>query len=193
MEGVDAMRLGRMGRQVRRLTGCVTIALFAAALPVWAPGAVAGEGWSEGCTDGSTKPGGTEIPIVSSPVTLNLEAGVDNGGYVQVCYSTTAEGSSAPAVTGGMVETFPAPYTGHIACHDDDSPTLVAIECQTQDPNPSSTGLTYSASVHAQDLEVGIAPTGAELGQLDSVVCLRDVAVYTPVGSTGPVDLGACS
>lgn len=179
--------------RVRRLVGCVTIGLLAGVLPVWAPGAVAGEGRSDDCTDGSVKPGGTEVPIVTSPVTLNVEAGAENGGYVQLCYSTTAEGSGSTAVTGGIIETFPSPNTGHVACHDDTSPTLIGITCETPDPNPASTGLTYSASVRVQDTEVGIAPTGVELGQLDSVVCLRDVAAYTPVGNTEPVDVGVCS
>jgi hypothetical protein len=186
------MRSGRVGRHVRRVVGCVTVALLAAALPVWAPGAFAGQGWSDDCTDGQTKPGGTEIQILTSPVTFNLEAGDADGTYVQVCYSTTAEGSGSTAVTGGIVEVRVFDDE-HVGCHDDDSPTLIGLECRFQDPNPSSIGQTFTASFRVQDIDIVITQTGAELGQLDALVCLRDMTVYSPAGNVGPVDVGACT
>lgn len=185
------MRLG-VGRHVCRVMGCATVALLMAAVPLGAPGAVAGIGWSDDCTDGQTKPGGTEIPILTSPVTFNLEAGDADGTYVQVCYSTTAEGSGSTAITGGIVEVRVFDDE-HVGCHWDDSPTLVGVHCLMQDPNSSSIGQTFTAAFRVQDVDVVITQTGAELGQLDALVCLRDMTVYSPAGNIGPVDVGACT
>lgn len=186
------MRFGRVGRHFRRLTACAAVGMLVAAVPLWAPGAAAGQGWSDDCTDGQTKPGGTEIPILTSPVTFNLEAGDADGTYVQVCYSTTPEGSGSTAVTGGIVEVRVFDDE-HVGCHYDDSPTLVGVHCLTHDPNPSSIGQTFSAAFRIQDTDVVISQTGAELGQLDSLVCLRGLTVFTPAGIVGPVDVGACT
>jgi hypothetical protein len=185
------MRAG-VGRNARRVAAGATMALLLAALPVWAPGAIAGQGWSDDCTDGNTKPGGTEIPILTSPVTFNLEAGDADGTYVQVCYSTTAEGSGATAVTGGIVEVRVFDDE-HIGCHYDDSPVLVGAHCLMQDPNPSSVGQTFTAAFRVQDVDIVITQTGAELGQVDSLVCLRGFTVYTPAAVVGPADVGVCT
>ena len=171
--------------------GCATVALVMAALPLWAPGAVAGQGWSDDCSDGQTKPG-TEVPILTTPVTFGLEAGQAEGTYVQVCYSTTPEGSSATGVAGGIIEVRVLDDE-HLGCQEDSSPTLVGAHCLTHDPNPSSIGQTFSASFRVQDFDVVITQTGAELGQIDSLVCLRGFTVFTPAGVVGPVDLGACT
>lgn len=61
--------------------------------------AQAGYGPSVWCNDGGTAPGGREVPILSSPITLAAEI---DPGEVWVCYSTTPQGAPG-GITGGAI------------------------------------------------------------------------------------------
>jgi hypothetical protein len=80
------------------------LALATAGFAAVAPGqALAGTGTSTLCND--NYPPGSEIHLLTSPVTLEVESPVFAGGglptYVQVCYSTTSVGSSSTPSEGG--------------------------------------------------------------------------------------------
>ncbi len=131
----------------------------------------AGIGPSTWCDDGA----GTETPIISDPVTFNIETGT--GPDVNICYSTTEAGDGSVAVTGGRLSVTLG--TGGIVCEPDTSPALVTVDC----------------AVDINTVRVTLTVQGDTIGiefDIDDVVCLRDVVVTTPTGSTSPLDIGAC-
>lgn len=156
----------------RYLRGAVVLGLLAASAFVGP--AHAGVGPSTWCADGA----GTETPIISSPVTLNVETGT--GPDVNICYSTTAVGNGAVAVTGGRLSIGVG--SGRVLCEPDTSPQLVHVVCEVD-----SNTIRITLTVQGDTYDIGIS-----YAFLDDVFCLRDVVVTTPTGSTQPLDIGAC-
>jgi hypothetical protein len=158
----------------RYLRGVVVLGLLA--LTTLASPASAGQGASTFCSNEHTT-GGTEVPIEETVVTVAVEAGLD---YLQICYSTTPVGSGNTGATGGWVEVDLTP--GRVTCTPDTSPIVVGLGCEV-DAN------TARVTVLVQSVPITV---GVEYAFLDSVVCLRQVVVTTPTGSTPPLDIGAC-
>ena len=151
------------------------------------PPAEAGWFYSTHCSDG-VAPDGTEFPLVGSPVTFDVEVG--NGvSYLQVCYSTTPRGSTAPAVTGGGITVYNA---GHVGCWYDSSPVVLGVHCQTGDDNPGSAGRWIKLELTLQGSPVTLGPIGGEIGAVSGPACLRGLYLYVPNGMIGPYNVGVC-
>jgi hypothetical protein len=73
-------------------------------VPVLAAPASAGTGTANWCGDGITGPGGTDIPVLTSPLTVGVEIFRDplNAGMqqVRVCFSDTPPGQPSMVVGG---------------------------------------------------------------------------------------------
>lgn len=163
----------------------MSIALLGSLLMVVMAGSVAqaGQGVSMWCNDGASL-GGTYIQVIDDPVTLNAEVGAAPA-FVELCYSTTPRGNGAPAISGGRVY---ATQSG-IVCTSDSSPIVLAVSCELPlDPDVMRPGRLTSVTVRLQHLVVG-----AQTGQLEIPLCLRNVVIYTGTSSIGPFGLGACS
>lgn len=157
---------------------------FAAVMPGQA---LAGVGPSQECSDGY--PSGSEIPILNAPITLGVESPTFGGNvgptYLQVCYSTSANGSSSTPSEGGVFDVYvaypgayPGPGTG-VACANDGT-TIVAVDCglitnptATFTPNPGGGGTVTLALPIKVCLSTGPIPAGG---------CF---AATPTVGSTG--------
>lgn len=154
-------------------TGVIVLGL----LPLFAfvTPARAGVGPSTWCADGA----GTETPIISSPITLNLETGT--GPDLNICYSTTAVGSNAVAVSGGRLSIGAG--SGRVLCEPDTSSTLMQVLCEVD-----SDTIRVRLTVQGDTYDIGVMYT-----MLDTLVCLRSATVFTPTGSVGPYDIGVCT
>jgi hypothetical protein len=80
------------------------LALATASLTAFVPGeALAGVGASQLCNDNN--PPGSEIHLLTTPITLEVESPAFAGGgvptYLQVCYSTTPYGTTSTPSEGG--------------------------------------------------------------------------------------------
>jgi hypothetical protein len=149
--------------------------------------AEAGQGASEVCDDDIAA--GTEVPLVHNPITFDLEGGITGTTYLQVCYSTTAYGSDAPAVTGGMIQVDVG--RGRVVCVPDSSSIVVAVTCSTDDADPASAGSQVTVTVRIQE-DTTTVPVGAEAGVPGSPACLRGFTVFGPTGQVGPFNVGIC-
>jgi hypothetical protein len=148
----------------------------------------AGQGASQLCNDGIGP--GTEIPIVSTPVTLHLEISATSPAYLQVCYSTTSVGSTAPTVTGGEIAVYDITGNAWVFCAPDNT-TVLAVSCDRLDANPASPGYKLSFGIRAQETVVNV-DLGAEVGQLGAPACLRGLTVWVAAGQLGPFNVGVC-
>lgn len=118
------------------------VALAAASLAAIAPGeALAGVGYSQECNDNF--PSGSEIHLLTSPITLEVESPTFALGtvptYLQVCYSTTPYGTTSTPSEGGVFDVYVAwPGTGTGAACANDPASVLTVSC-LDTVNPSAT------------------------------------------------------
>jgi hypothetical protein len=148
----------------------VLLAAAAAALlvPAVSP-AQAGTGVANWCGDGATQPGGRDIPILASPITVGVEIQNDPTSIgtqqVRVCFSDTPEGQPSRVVGGEVAVAVVA--DGSISGPD----VFVRLECI---PDIGPTGAFPTCWT----------PVGAHLAT-------DEVQVTTPNSSICLVSLGA--
>jgi hypothetical protein len=90
-----------------RMRALLVAAVTAALVPVLAPVAQAGQTFSTWCSDGTTAPGGREIPILTSPITLGAEIWSSptdlTHQVIQLCFSDSPVGTPS-RVSGGTIQ-----------------------------------------------------------------------------------------
>jgi hypothetical protein len=172
---------------MKRMRNLVIAGVVLVASGGLAPAAQAGSYQSTHCSDGIAS-NGTEFPLVGNPVTFDIEVG--NGlSYLQICYSTTPRGSTAPAVTGGVITVYDS---GHVGCWQDTSPVVFGLHCQTGDDNPGSVGRWIKLEISLQGSPTTVGPIGGEVGTPSSPACIRGFYLYAPTGVIGPYNIGVC-
>lgn len=157
----------------------VLIVLFGLAAVMVPSTARAGQGTSMWCNDGFSL-GGTLVPVIDDPVTLNAEIGTAPA-FVELCYSTTPRGHNAPAITGGRVYVTPS----GTVCTSDTSPVVVALDCSIG--GPTAPGGVVTLRVQHVILDVGATTNGVR-----SPLCIDDLRIYLPTTTLGPFDVGVC-
>ena len=135
--------------RLRRMAAVAATALTATVM-LAAP-ASAGTGESGYCFDG----GWTDVPILSSPITLGVEVRASlTETHIALCYATSPVGSGVAHVTGGLLKIAVRPDgTGYFQCRPDSNPYVVLVGCNgTYDFNP----LAGPVSVSLDALVVGL-------------------------------------
>ena len=166
---------------MRRLLVVLTVLVAAMAL---APTARAGTGPSQECTNGITYWAGMEVPLINTPITLNLEGGTSGDLFhLIVCYSTTPNGDPGPALAGGSV--WFAGENDNLICRQDAN-TTVGVGCVVG----WGGGIVVIASPRVQSTNL---PIGLSVSAVEAPACVRDLVLYTPTGATGPFDIGVCA
>jgi hypothetical protein len=120
--------------RIRKIAAVVAAAL-ASTVMLAAP-ASAGVGESVYCSDG----GWTDVPILTTPITLGIEANVNLAGdsWVALCYATSPVGFGGAQVTGGLLKVgVRADGTGYYQCRPDGNAYVLLVGCNgTYDLNP---------------------------------------------------------
>lgn len=168
----------------KRVTFAIAVSLVLIGTVAYAPTAGAGVGASQECTSGVTYGSGQEIPILNSPVTLNLEGGPSgDAAQIIVCYSTTPNGDGSPALAGGSL--WLSLDNDDFVCREDAN-TTVGVFCIA---GVRSTFIVIAVDPRVQGTR---APTGVVIGVVEAPACVRDIVVILPTGNLGPYDVGVC-
>jgi hypothetical protein len=139
------------------------------ALVFFAPAADAGTGESGYCFDG----GWTDVPILTTPVTLGVETHVDSGrAWIAVCYATSPLGFGGAQVTGGLAKIYVGTDgSGFVQCRPDANPYVLELACGAsftfQPAGPGGISLLFDASAGAVNTPlVTLGTTGLVINQL---------------------------
>jgi hypothetical protein len=135
----------------RRRRVAVVLALTAAATIAAGYSALAGQGPSQWCSDNGNN---SEIHVLNSPITFNLEPGSSfgNPNYFMTCYSTTAYESGDTAVSGQAFVVNTPTTSGTSATCASDPGALVRVDCfagvgvNTSNPTSPSAGYTLGTT-----------------------------------------------
>lgn len=149
-------------------------------------------GASTHCTNGA--PNETDVPNGFVGLSYEYSGSPTNPGHVQVCYSTTPNGSSSPEAAGGKFVVYNPQVHGQLAgeCGGDRSTSqTAAVDCDVKvtPTDPSSapgTTATGSAKVGATG-PVNVGQTGVEVSPATS---LNSLGGATP-GTGGSAGLGS--
>jgi hypothetical protein len=122
----------------------------------------AGTGASAFCFDGNH----TDIPVLSSPITLGVETGTNAGDtWVTVCYATSEVGYPGAHTTGGFAKILVRPDgSGWFQCSPDANAYVLYLSCFAPFSfSPANGGLsvTFEATVDTNVTgPVTVGPTG---------------------------------